>query len=214
MQSDPVLAPWQESSLKKSATEILHSTSESATSNEEKLSTLLSSLEPSHSTLIKLDAIFSALGIQTADDITLLTSELNRQIGDNPEQNINAIVPSLKNYIKHHAKTDDMSAKILGSRNSKASALTGQEWAALEPKYWAEMQEVISGRKLRIWDALDQALPQYNDVLKERRQLIVETDNLKKQNAELRMLLQQYLSSKVNKELQIPPTRVLQSESK
>ena len=76
------------------------------------------------------------------------------------------------------------------------------------------MQEVISGRKLRIWDALDQALPQYNDVLKERRQLIVETDNLKKQNAELRMLLQQYLSSKVNKELQIPPTRVLQSETK
>ena len=90
----------------------------------------------------------------------------------------------------------------------------GQEWAALEPKYWAEMQEVISTRKLRIWDALDQALPQYNDVLKERRQLIVETDNLKKQNAELRMLLQQYLSSKVNKELQIPPTRVLQSEAK
>lgn len=76
------------------------------------------------------------------------------------------------------------------------------------------MQEVISTRKLRIWDALDQALPQYNDVLKERRQLIVETDNLKKQNAELRMLLQQYLSSKVNKELQIPPTRVLQSEAK
>jgi len=76
------------------------------------------------------------------------------------------------------------------------------------------MQEVISERKLRIWDALDQALPQYNDVLKERRQLIVETDNLKKQNAELRMLLQQYLSSKVNKELQIPPTRVLQSETK
>ena len=42
----------------------------------------------------------------------------------------------------------------------------------------------------------------------------METDNLKKQNAELRMLLQQYLSSKVNKELQIPPTRVLQSEAK
>lgn len=76
------------------------------------------------------------------------------------------------------------------------------------------MKKVISERKLRIWDAIDQALPQYNDALKERSKLIVETDNLKKQNAELRMLLQQYLSSKVNKELQIPPTRVLQSEAK
>lgn len=258
MQSDPVLAPWQEATLRKSATEVVKSgistdsesnastggnadgltkVAEQITKNtklsiqsvrtllpllaeegdflfEEKLSTLLSSLEPSHSTLIKLDAIFSALGIQTADDITLLTEELNRKIGDNPEENINKIVPALKDYIRGHTKTDDMSAKILGSRSSKASALTGQEWAALEPKYWAEMQEVISTRKLRIWDALDQALPQYNDVLKERRQLIVETDNLKKQNAELRMLLQQYLSSKVNKELQIPPTRVLQSEAK
>ena len=71
---------------------------------EEKLSTLLSSLEPSHSTLIKLDAIFSALGIQTADDITLLTEELNRKIGDNPQENINKIVPALKDYIKRHGQ--------------------------------------------------------------------------------------------------------------
>ena len=149
MQSDPVLAPWQEASLKKSATEVVksgitsdNSTAASSTATtsdgltkvaeqiskssklsiqsvrtllpllaeegdflfEEKLSTLLSSLEPSHSTLIKLDAIFSALGIQTADDITLLTEELNRKIGDNPGENINKIVPALKEYVRHHAR--------------------------------------------------------------------------------------------------------------
>merc|ERR1712046_336447 len=158
-------APWQEASLKKSATEVVKSgmsdNSASSTASdgltkvaeqiskssklsiqsvrtllpllaeegdflfEEKLSTLLSSLEPSHSTLIKLDAIFSALGIQTADDITLLTEELNRKIGDNPGENINKIVPALKEYVRHHTKADDMSAKMLGSRSSKASALTG-----------------------------------------------------------------------------------------
>lgn len=78
---------------------------------EEKLSTLLSSLEPSHSTLIKLDAIFSALGIQTADDITLLTEELNRKIGDNPQENINKIVPALKDYIKRHGQGEQKNEK-------------------------------------------------------------------------------------------------------
>ena len=152
MQSDPVLAPWQEATLKKSATEVVKSgmsensgnssssqnSSQASTDGltkvaeqvakssklsmqtvrtllpllaeegdflfEEKLSTLLSSLEPSHSTLIKLDAIFSALGIQTADDITLLAEELNRKIGDNPAENINKIVPVLKEYIKNHGQ--------------------------------------------------------------------------------------------------------------
>ena len=92
--------------------------------------------------------------------------------------------------------------------------MNGKEWAALDKKYWSEMAEVIPQNKLNLWDALEPALAKYYDELTERRKLIDQTDNLKKQNSELRMLLQQYLSSSVNKELQIPPTKVLQSETK
>lgn len=49
----------------------------------------------------------------------------------------------------------------------------------------------------------------YSDTLSNRSKLITETDALRQQNAELRMLLHQYINSKVNQELEIPPTRVL-----
>ncbi|KAJ8321909.1 hypothetical protein KUTeg_000380 [Tegillarca granosa] len=51
-----------------------------------------------------------------------------------------------------------------------------------------------------------------NETLTSRSSLINETDALRQQNAELRMLLHQYVNSKVNAELEIPPTRVLQLE--
>ena len=50
----------------------------------------------------------------------------------------------------------------------------------------------------------------YSETLKGRANLLTETDALRTQNAELRMLLHQYINSKVNAELEIPPTRVLQ----
>ena len=53
----------------------------------------------------------------------------------------------------------------------------------------------------------------YSDTLKSRANLLTETDALRTQNAELRMLLHQYINSKVNTELEIPPTRVLQLDT-
>lgn len=51
-----------------------------------------------------------------------------------------------------------------------------------------------------------------SDTLHERAKLITETDGLRQQNAELRMLLHQYINSRVNQELEIPPTRILNLE--
>lgn len=191
---------------------------------EKKLAVLLTSLESSHSTLIKLDAIFSALNIQAEEDITILVNHLKEKLG--VDMDINKVVPALKEYVMIYVTKSDRShgggGQSINSENDRSGksghhgasfSLVGQEWAALDSKYWKVMEDVIDKRKINLWDALDSGLTKYNDQLMERRNLIEETDKLKRQNNELRMLLQQYLCSKVNQELQIPPTKVLQSEA-
>lgn len=52
-------------------------------------------------------------------------------------------------------------------------------------------------------------LDQYHSALQARSKLIQETDGLRQQNMELRMLLQQYMHARINYELEIPPTLML-----
>ncbi|XP_067935770.1 dynein regulatory complex protein 1-like [Watersipora subatra] len=79
--------------------------------------------------------------------------------------------------------------------------------------YWEKYTQVINPKKEKLWDALIDSLDKYSETLKNRASLLTETDALRTQNAELRMLLHQYINSKVNTELEIPPTRVLQLDA-
>ena len=51
-----------------------------------------------------------------------------------------------------------------------------------------------------------QGLDGYHGTLQRRAALKEETDGLRRQNGELRMLLHQYMNAKINRELEIPPT--------
>jgi dynein regulatory complex protein 1 len=83
---------------------------------------------------------------------------------------------------------------------------------SLDSDYWQKYASLLNEKKERMWDALIEALEKYNEVLHSRSSLLNETEALRQQNAELRLLLHQYVNSKVNAELEIPPTRVLQLE--
>lgn len=79
-----------------------------------------------------------------------------------------------------------------------------------DSEYWEALAHIIPDGRLKLWDALVAGLEKYYHILNERSKLITETDDLHQQNAELRMLLHQYLNSPVNAELLIPPTHLLQ----
>ena len=64
-------------------------------------------------------------------------------------------------------------------------------------------------RTVRVWKSLEVGLTKYNSVLKERETLVEDVGGLRRQNEELRGLLDQYLRSKVNDDLHIPPTQVI-----
>lgn len=213
---------------------------------EAKLIKLLAPIEKDERSLMKLDAIFNAIGIESESDILLLgqyfynqtiepseetsntnednnntdsTEQENKQAQDEQEEDSNQyvvrqelihpneVVKALRQFVEENRepfrdtrKSNDLIGNITNRDSSR------------DDEYWSQLAAVIDEKKQRLWDAMLNGFEKYSQVLKERSTLIDETDSLRQQNSELRMLLHQYLSSKVNQELEIPPTRVLQVE--
>mmetsp|Transcript_18056 Transcript_18056/g.45712 ORF Transcript_18056/g.45712 Transcript_18056/m.45712 type:complete len:694 (-) Transcript_18056:255-2336(-) len=75
-----------------------------------------------------------------------------------------------------------------------------------EKEYWARMAGVVGDKMMRVWKNLEGNLEKYHGLLEARMNDLEATDTLRVQNMELRTLLNQYLSSSINEELQVPPT--------
>lgn len=225
---------------------------------ESKLNKLLAPLEKDEQSLMKLDAIFNALNIDTEEDIHLLASYFMHLKGK-PEQgeaepekkedeesrtvftesgdmedidaeiykltgkegdaqssqsetveliHPNEILKALRLFVDDHRKPQSNKGK---SSQFKIKSLEERDDSG-DSAYWAKYAQVVNTKKERLWDALLEGLEKYSECLNARSGLITETDALRQQNAELRMLLHQYVNSKVNAELEVPPTRVLQLE--
>ena len=96
-----------------------------------------------------------------------------------------------------------------GLKTSNMSTQKKERKKEREHKFWKRLGSVLPKRTQRVWDALEKTLREYNGVLEGRSTLIDETTELARQNEELKQLLHEYLGSKINTELQIPPTRLI-----
>ncbi|CAD5115929.1 DgyrCDS4859 [Dimorphilus gyrociliatus] len=214
---------------------------------EEKLNRLLEPLEANERCLMKLDSIFSALKVDTADDVDVLSKYFvhitepkedqnenqNEERGEEeePDEGVeegdmedetssenmqskdtlihpNLVLKALRQFVEDNRQQ----AKVVVKSAEFEIASLKERDASEDQKYWMSYPAVLTEEKKQIWSALSQGLEKYHDVLASRANLLTETDSLRQQNAELRMLLHQYVNSKVNKELEIPPTKVLQFE--
>ena len=103
-----------------------------------------------------------------------------------------------------HANSDSSfassRAKILGLHGN------GVAPELLDGSFWQKMSGTLETSHRRIWTALLDGLDKYHTVVNSRTKLIDDRDGLKQQNTELRLLLHQYMHSKVNHELEIPPS--------
>jgi len=214
---------------------------------EAKLIKLLAPIEKDEQSLMKLDAIFNAIGIESESDIVSLGQYFYNQSIEKPNEVLladnddeendesariecqdsaesritpphmvvkqelihpNDVVKVLRQYVEDNR--DPFREHHKGSSFTKNVTRRDNTY---DEEYWSQLASVIDQQKERLWDAMISGFEKYSHVLKERSTLIGETDSLRQQNSELRMLLHQYLSSKVNQELEIPPTRVLQVEA-
>ncbi|XP_062323000.1 dynein regulatory complex protein 1 [Osmerus eperlanus] len=196
---------------------------------ESKLLKLLSPLDRDEQSLMKLDAIFTAMGIESEEDVNKMADFFikypqqqeeravevsaddnegrGRSCPSTPTSNLihpNDVLKALRAFTaQHHPKRGG-----LGHQQLRVGL--GQRDDSEDAAYWDSMANVIPKNKLKIWAELETSMDKYHTVLTERSKLITETQGLKQQNTELRMLLHQYVTSKINTELEIPPTQTMQ----
>ncbi|XP_069742591.1 dynein regulatory complex protein 1 isoform X2 [Narcine bancroftii] len=225
---------------------------------ESKLIKIIDSLKRDERSLIQLDAIFAALGIENEDDIIKLTEFFikNCEMSKNElDKEIDVLLQYLDEEVleKRKAEEDGLEVKVCinedEAQKDKACAelLSQQRFHLVHPNdilrilrlfledhqqargktkaktstvkerdnsedgaYWNAMTKVIPESRLRVWNYLEDALTKYFQILVKRTNLNSEKCSLAQQNAEFRLLLQQYICSTVNNELEIPPTQVMQ----
>ncbi|PSN49554.1 hypothetical protein C0J52_04984 [Blattella germanica] len=64
--------------------------------------------------------------------------------------------------------------------------------------YWARFREIFTPQREKLWDGLLLGLQKYHPILEDRHTLNCETEELRRQNAELRRLLHTYIQVHFN----------------
>eukprot|EP01006_Ploeotia_vitrea_P045865 TRINITY_DN66974_c0_g1_i1.p1 TRINITY_DN66974_c0_g1~~TRINITY_DN66974_c0_g1_i1.p1 ORF type:complete len:730 (-),score=485.00 TRINITY_DN66974_c0_g1_i1:38-2206(-) len=191
---------------------------------DSKLKQRLSSLPEEQQSMYMADVILSVVGVTDREDLEELIALMYDSPRDpKPTIDRSDVVKVVKSFVMQRqnvkksasaAAAAAAAAAADGKKGAaKASALTEkrERKRQREREYWRKLSNVASVETLRVWDALEKGLQDYNSVLQQRAALVEETTHLSKQNQELKRLIQQYVSSDVNDELQIPPTRMVHS---
>jgi dynein regulatory complex protein 1 len=71
------------------------------------------------------------------------------------------------------------------------------------------LSQVVDDEKWSVWCRLETQLEAYHRLLLGRSEALADVGSLSQQNEELRALLNQYLGSKINGDLKVPPTALL-----
>uniref|UniRef100_A0A452H9W3 Dynein regulatory complex protein 1 n=1 Tax=Gopherus agassizii TaxID=38772 RepID=A0A452H9W3_9SAUR len=176
---------------------------------ESKLLGLLQPLERHERSLMRLDAIFAALGIDNEDDVYTLVDfflKFNAQqvVSSQTQQ------PREEMGLVNGALSPGLLSLPFRDKRPQVKNMMEERDDSKDSEYWKALAHVIPEPKLKVWDALEAALEKYYSVLSQRSKLLTDLDGLQQQNTELHMLLHQYLTSKVNEELLIPPTHVIE----
>lgn len=177
--------------------------------------------------VMRVDAIMSALGVEDQEDLDELvaafyiTDDIDRNTPtDMLEVHVhpNDIVKVVRKFVQQKQESK-LASDTGGAHMSHLLKSTKQADSGASEKrkrqrrkeriFWSKLGEMVDDKKFSVWEALETGLRKYNSVLEERAKVIDETTALARQNEELKVLLQEYLGSKINQELEIPPTRLI-----
>merc|ERR1712216_1006206 len=142
----------------------------------------MADLPPEQRDVMQIDAVLRYIGVESQEDVDLLVQQFY-QGQDEDDETLMVDADEVLNLLKKYQ----------------------------EKEFWEKMGHVIPEMNSHVWRALDKFLQKYYDLLQRRSSAIDNAVSLQKQNEELKALLDQYLSSRVNDELQVPPTHVIRT---
>merc|ERR1719482_2292707 len=179
----------------------------------------MANLPPEQRDVLQIDAILRYVGVESQEDVDLLVSIFyHGQDEDDEALMVDAddVLQMLKDFIQEKENLAISDVAPDKKKKARTQQLGGESEADRkarrrreERKFWERMGHVIPDMNFRVWKALDVFLKKYYDLLQKRSESIDGAVNMQKQNEELKQLLDQYLGSKVNEELQVPPTHVI-----
>jgi dynein regulatory complex protein 1 len=194
---------------------------------EERLQKLLNPLHRDEQSLMKLDSILKALGVETVEDIESLTSYFVSKHNSDPDAKVkvnptdgSAVLITPNQVVKAIRKFVEDQRKKSGEEHARPS----EEPEEIVPEeisqdkipatnYWEKFGTCLNESNYRTWSAVYVGMEKYNQVLGERWQLTQEITSVTRQNLELRLLLKQYMTARVNDDLHVPPTRILLAQA-
>jgi dynein regulatory complex protein 1 len=174
---------------------------------EDRVHSMIGSLPQEEQDLVKVDSILKSLGVETQAEVEAMLPYFTKaQHGEDPNRapliSPEDTVRAIRAYVEDQQRQ--------AARQASAVTMTMEEKAEKkrrdrEREFWERLARVIPDQKARLWNALEDGLNKYNKLLTDRQNLLDETEGLRMQNDELRSLLNQYMSAKINEELYVPP---------
>ena len=179
---------------------------------EGKIQKLLEPLPTDEQSLLRIDSILKVLGVEGAADVEKLLSYFLADADNHELIHPNDAIKAIKAFVEEHQAERARGGEALkSSKPAKEGAAEGTRRE--EREFWERMSSIISDKTYRVWGALERALGKYNTLVTSRGALISEVGEMQRQNAELKALLNQYLSSKINEDLHVPPTQTIRLDS-
>jgi dynein regulatory complex protein 1 len=174
---------------------------------EERVTTMIQKLDKNEQNLLKIDSILRTLGVETQAEIESMLPYFTKAApGVDPSRapliSPDDVVKAVRTFVEDQQRQ--------AARQANVVTLTAEERAAKrrreqEREFWEKLGKCIPEHRQRLWNALEDGLTKYHDLLVSRSNLLLETDSMRQQNEELRALLDQYMSAKINEELYVPP---------
>ncbi|KAG2378091.1 hypothetical protein C9374_008713 [Naegleria lovaniensis] len=185
---------------------------------EEKVEKLLLKLPPDESKVLKVDNILRVIGIDTPEETTKMINFFSQCIEEEKgsteelhDISTELLIKILRKFVEEQNKKALMEQNETGRKKKVLSTVekAKDRKRKEEREFWKRMAQIIPESRYNVWGALERGLEKYGELLAKREKLITETEMIRKQNNELRDLLNQYMQQKINEELLVPTQKML-----